>query len=133
MPKQTASASGAPPHEAPEGDTAAAAEAAAEHSDAAAAAAEPAAAGKQQQQGKSRKVRFQKNDPNTFTFKLLPVSQQQLREQAAAAAAHQRPRMQLQRVIPPNARNKPQQPLPEYLQQQLEKLDIGEEETGTFV
>ena len=79
---------------------------------AATAAAATAAAGKQQQQqqqqrGKGRKVRFQRNDPNTFTFRLLPASQQQLRQDAAAGRQHQGgPRMQLHRVIPPNARNK---------------------------
>ncbi|CDJ51661.1 hypothetical protein, conserved [Eimeria brunetti] len=131
MPEPAASVSDHPPKEA----AAAAATAATPAAAAGADAAEPAAAAKQQQQQqqqqqqkeKGRRVRFQKNDPNTFTFKLLPAAQQQLRQHAAAAAEGHRPRMQLQRVIPPNARNKPQQPLPDYLQQQLEELDIGEE------
>ncbi|KAL8429912.1 hypothetical protein Efla_004726 [Eimeria flavescens] len=72
----------------------------------------------QQQQHKTRKGRFDKNSPNTFTFKLLPAPQQQQQQQ----------RMQLQRVIPPNARDKPQQPLPAFLQQQLDAQQEAEEE-----
>ncbi|CDJ43099.1 hypothetical protein, conserved [Eimeria tenella] len=81
----------------------------------------------QQQQGKGRKVRFQKNNPNNFTFKLLPLSQQQLRQGPAAADEAKSVRMQLQRVIPPNARSKPQQPLPEYLQKQIDQQEFGTE------
>ncbi|KAL8437314.1 hypothetical protein ACSSS7_001077 [Eimeria intestinalis] len=87
---------------------------------------------RQQQQGRSRRVRFDKNSPNTFTFKLLPAPQQLLRTEAAAGQQQQQ-RMQLQRIIPPNARDKglgfrPQQPLPAFLQQQLDRQEIAEEE-----
>ncbi|KAL8274881.1 hypothetical protein Esti_001170 [Eimeria stiedai] len=80
-----------------------------------------------QQQRRSRRARFDKNSPNTFTFKLLPAPQQLLRTEAAAGQQQQQ-RMQLQRVIPPNARDKPQQPLPAFLQQHLDRQEIAEEE-----
>ncbi|KAL8449676.1 hypothetical protein Emed_002931 [Eimeria media] len=96
---------------------------------AAAAAPESQQQQQQQQQRRSRKGRFDKNSPNTFTFKLLPAPQQLLRAEAAAGQQQQQQqRMQLQRVIPPNARDKPQQPLPAFLQQQLERQEIAEEE-----
>ncbi|OEH75997.1 hypothetical protein cyc_00367 [Cyclospora cayetanensis] len=78
--------------------------------------------------GKGRKVRFHKNNPNTFTFKLLPMSQHQLRQEVEAKQGRQRIRMQLQRVIPPNAKNKPLQPLPEYLQRQIDQQQAAAEE-----
>lgn len=90
----------------------------------AASAEESARAGRQQHlRGKGRKVRFDKNSPNTFTFRLLPAPQHQQRAEATAGQRQQR--MQLQRVIPPNARDKPQQPLPSFLQQQLDRQEAS--------